>query len=545
MVVRGSRRVLLLSDLHANPRYTPTSSPSCHCVPPSGPAQQCTPTRPASEYGQIGCDAPLPLVEAALAAASQAVPEPDAVLVSGDLVWHHPSNRSASIDTFRRVAGLLGDAFPSACVMLGNNDVFPDYDSNISDPSFYAQQAGVAGHVCNLTDASAAQYAERGFYSRQLWPGLRLVGLNTNLYSIWADETDPGLDPADTPDPLGQFAWLQQQLDNAAAAGAALWIVGHIPPALDSFDRRPLWQLGYARRYWELLRAQPGVVTAQMFGHLHSDEYRLWDSPHAAPLLLFASVSPVYNNNPAFYSLTTTDDGKSLSSITAYYANLTEAPLGLSSPLSFAEEYSRSGPFTNRALALRTASFVDGTSDGDEAWSSFFDAYKVGRFGASVCAAESDRFQSCASCTAGCRRSFACLLLQGTNETKYERCVADGVNAELALLTGPLPPSLPPPPTPPSPTPSLPPWWSAVGENGWASLPSSAVVGIIVGSSAAFAAVVLAVMMYLLGGCRCCRRAELARRSTLQAGTMPMLIEMNGGRASAASDAQACEKSVG
>jgi hypothetical protein len=92
----------------------------------------------------------------------------------------------------------------------------------------------------------------------------------------------------------------------------ACWILGHVPPVVDSYTRRALWQPTYARAFWRILSLNAGVVRAQLFGHVHTQEFRTWgssayqhdsgdmleDVSSAPPILTFGAVSPIYNSNP-------------------------------------------------------------------------------------------------------------------------------------------------------------------------------------------------------------------------------------------------------
>ena len=53
------RRILLITDFHSSPYYSPTLGPECGCVDADAQCEQ-----PAqSEYGQYGCDPPYVLAD--------------------------------------------------------------------------------------------------------------------------------------------------------------------------------------------------------------------------------------------------------------------------------------------------------------------------------------------------------------------------------------------------------------------------------------------------------------------------------------------------
>jgi len=128
--------------------------------------------------------------------------------------------------------------------------------------------------------------------------GLVLLNLATVMYSVL-------LIPAQTePDPFGQFAWLRQQLGEAAALNKTVWIVGHIPPGLETYGYTELWQPMYVKSYLDIVQDPilGKAIAAQLFGHNHKDEFRLLPAAPdgAGPVLVSSSISPVYDNNPSF-----------------------------------------------------------------------------------------------------------------------------------------------------------------------------------------------------------------------------------------------------
>ena len=241
-----NKTILVLSDFHAEPGYSHLVGPQrshaggyCRCAAASISTPGCALSTPASTFGQIGCDAPYSLVQASVLAASSAVSAPDLVLVAGDLVWHHPGTLDDSQTTFATVSAVLGAAYPSTdvCFAIGNNDVFPDYAVNATDPAYFAAQANASAALCGLDAAAAANLTAFGYFHREIWPGLELLVLNTDVYSIYSDVLAD-----DSADPYGQLAWLGSHLAAAEAAGGAVLLVGHIPPSIDSYGRGPLWQ---------------------------------------------------------------------------------------------------------------------------------------------------------------------------------------------------------------------------------------------------------------------------------------------------------------
>ena len=218
--------LIIISDWHTHPDYSPSVRPGYPCFCSNASLDKsttdnvpCARAQPASSYGQVGCDSPELLTSASLEAAAADIPQPDLVIVLGDLVWHESTGQASTQDIFHHVSRVIAQAFPGrprACtVPLGNNDVYPGYHANNSNPREYtwqvtltlvrvrvrlglglglglapnpnpnpnAWQATVAREHCGIDAQTAAHFAQYGYYSFRMaaHPVLILV-LNTNIY---------------------------------------------------------------------------------------------------------------------------------------------------------------------------------------------------------------------------------------------------------------------------------------------------------------------------------------------------------------------------
>ena len=451
------RRVLLLSDLHFEPRYSPHVRPACKCASEHVHEPSCRHTHPASTLGQIGCDTSPALMSKSLAAAAAAVPDAALVLLGGDLAWHGSKSRDETLAVFVNVSAQIANAFPTSvrsCAAIGNNDVYPDYAVDPSNSTYYRAQAAAISTMCELPADAATNLAGRGFFARELEPGFVIVALNTDVYSI---ESKVRAETA--ADPLGQFEWLEAQLAAAEDAGSEVWVVGHIPPALDSHERLPMWQEPYAARYWKLVVRYSAIISAQLYGHLHTDAYRLFDgdaSPAAGapPLILLPSISPIFKSNPAFAVLELPDPTAGAarrflpSSLTVHYLDLRDGDAA-----EFVPEYSTSdygfSALTDANYRDLTASFEDSadlqvvttrsvgddnagvkvvatSNAGDASFARFFDRFKAQNkmdYARPSCDAPPAFFTDCRECVGGCKAAFICLLRHGLTAADHKACL--------------------------------------------------------------------------------------------------------------------------
>ena len=454
---------------------------------------------------RYGYDSPFSLLNATLRNAAAVESQPALVLVLGDLVAHHARSAAAAAATFEAVTARIRGAFPMSThggcgLAIGNNDVHPDYAVPAGvyskGTAFYAAQASAVRDLCGLDTLAFTSLRELGYYSTEPLPGLRLLTLNTDVYSLFAEVGGGGAaEPTNATDPLDQFRWIDLQLAAAASDGAQAIVLGHIPPIVDTFTRAPLWRADYAREYWRLMSRHAPVIAGQLFGHIHSDQFRVWGGGGGAaldapPLMTMASVSPIFGNNPAFYTLdlgeaeavgeaggSQASSGRGaqasyrLEDVSCFYHDISlrvnsSGPSGEDAgeegatssgepvtvtfvPLYHARTTYGLSAITNRAYAQLARGFANAssTSEGGPLWSEYFRDFKTKsgdpRVTSHGCDGETpgEIFGFCHNCTGGCRRAFACLLLDGRSAGSYAACLraagllAPPIFAELAATS--------------------------------------------------------------------------------------------------------------
>jgi 3',5'-cyclic AMP phosphodiesterase CpdA len=355
----GSGTFLQISDIHLDPWYNESLSKKCFCnrfglVNTSG-LTSCIAKSTQNIFGQHGCDAPYALLQRALAAAAANAPKGgyDWILVTGDYVRHGmrkvPINdRAAAVrEIIQTVRDLIRKHFPDTVVhhglghdvyLLGNNgnNDFPgDYNITLTDPKHGTNPwfASLVPMLLPKLDAvhgtgqpfagdPRATFSRGGYFLERLTPDLCVLSINTAVYHR-RHSTD---------DPFGQFKWLRSVMmelrASTATAGAAArqtraLIVGHIPPVIDHFKFKSLWEASYARSYLEIVSQNADLIAGQLFAHLHTPLIRLLPFQGGAlPLFVAGGVSPIYENNPSFrvwhYS------GSQLLDYTDFYGDLVE-----------------------------------------------------------------------------------------------------------------------------------------------------------------------------------------------------------------------------
>ena len=60
-----------------------------------------------------------------------------------------------------------------------------------------------------------------------------------------------------------------------------------------------MWTESYVNTYTRIIRQYSDVIATQMFGHLHSDEFRVVRGVRR-PMLLTGALSTIFKGNPSF-----------------------------------------------------------------------------------------------------------------------------------------------------------------------------------------------------------------------------------------------------
>jgi len=241
------------------------------------------------------------------------------VLFTGDYARHSteqfPNPWANVTETIHNVSVIIKNevkaeivGYPSVNVSqgfgtLGNNDSPGNYYINITtDDAKNPWISSVAGALTSagvMAKDQASEYSYGGFFEEELG-GLTIVQLNTIVWST-AHKPEAKLPPED---PFLQFSWLRSRLEAAANDNRTVWIVGHIPPGIETFGYTELWKPIYVKKYLEIVQDPlvGPVVAAQLFGHTHKEEFRILPNAPAGagPMFITAALSPIYYNNPPF-----------------------------------------------------------------------------------------------------------------------------------------------------------------------------------------------------------------------------------------------------
>ncbi|CAI5744290.1 unnamed protein product [Peronospora destructor] len=274
-----------------------------------------------------GDDAPMSLLVSALDYAKKLLPNPDFFLYTGDHVVHGKLSDEyiakaveKNVDTMARYYSTSNsDMMLDITAIIGNADTSPDYTMKVTSPQTEENPAiALISSAWNkaMSKSNLDWFNHRGYLAYALDDNLTVVTLNTLPYS-----PSHLPDTSNLPDPFAQFAWLNSTLSKLKSAGKSAYIVGHIPPIIDSYSGSPMWNETYINMYKRIVSQYTDMIKAQFFGHIHSIEFRLpltsslstrfrqhgvtvnddyRDSSELVPLFIAAAISPMFLNNPAF-----------------------------------------------------------------------------------------------------------------------------------------------------------------------------------------------------------------------------------------------------
>jgi sphingomyelin phosphodiesterase acid-like 3 len=345
---------LFLSDIHFDPLRDPIKAPRLDAAPVEEwaaiLASPDSPTRDA-DYAAINARCPIkPLLDPddrllhsaldAIQTQARATHARFAVL-SGDISGHqydcrynllfpkatHAQFLSFVLKTEQYVLTNLRAALPAIPIYItfGNDDT-ACHDNSLSprDDDFLAQAASLAADTLpKLDQAAALRTFPRGYYAASLpIPHTRILVLD-DVYQMASYKTcSAQANPSAPQDPAAaktgqdaQLAWLTTQLKQARRLHQQTWVLAHVPPGVNAWSSynqnhpnvcagAPPTTFLADDRLNDLLVSNADVIRLALFGHSHTDEFRLLksdpDSPAGVPAKILPSISPVFAELPSF-----------------------------------------------------------------------------------------------------------------------------------------------------------------------------------------------------------------------------------------------------
>ncbi|POM68122.1 Sphingomyelinase phosphodiesterase, partial [Phytophthora palmivora] len=220
-----------------------------------------------------GADSPITLLTSALEYAKKMLPNPDLFLYTGDHVVRGylseefvAATIKTNVETMAHYyAATDNDTQLDITALIGNTDTAPFYTMNVTDPKTEVNPSIAAISAAwqnSLSKSNLDRFERRGYLAYDLDEKLVVLTLNTLPYS-------PNHFPntSSIADPFGQFAWLNETLHDIRNSGKFVYVVGHIPPIVDSFSGAQMWEAKYITTYKEIVNGFADIIKAQFFAH--------------------------------------------------------------------------------------------------------------------------------------------------------------------------------------------------------------------------------------------------------------------------------------
>ena len=425
----------------------------------------------------------------AAAAASSSSSSSSLIEAAVNAPWYTDAMSEAG-DVVQTFATMLRSTFPNTdiIVCVGNNDVVPDYYLKLEDENNMMKAGGNDRKTIETTttrtlsmgmlsvlyealgDSSVDEgsssssssslilqsideptFLKGGYYSRTVHEGkITILSLNTVLYSSIYEPYNDNLD-----DPGGQFTWMRSVLSECRSLHSRAILAGHIPPVLGSRGHQQMWRTKYIQTYYDIVKEYDDVIMAQLYGHLHTDEFRVGglasyedeikaggndDTGTAyipnmqSAILLGPSVTPLHGNDPSFrifrydqrgdvkeyqlvdydshvYSMTTNDNGNA----------------GWSKLYTFSDSYGDVAlePIEKEGLSSNTFRAIVMAMEHPSPWWSIGEKLETYRsYKLSGAENDANQFGAHGECNRECRTDYYCIF-QSATTTAYDHCMLE------------------------------------------------------------------------------------------------------------------------
>ena len=295
------------------------------CASTAAPITEPCPSR--------GPDTNWALLQASLRAEHEKLAKPLFLTLSGDLMAHNFDCRFKTLapkatakeysefaaKTVAFVALQLKQTFPGVplYIALGNNDSgCADYREDEGSVFLQADAKTLAASVENAGAGKqiVSEAGDLGDYTVLLPKPIsptRLIVFQ-DIFAARVFKTC-GDDKATTALAEKQIGWLLAQLSKARDAHEHVWVMAHMPPGIDIYNtmkskkdvcggEQPTMFLS-SNLLGRTIGDFGDIITLALFGHLHTNEMRLYSDRAGKPAVpgkLVPSISPVNGNNPAF-----------------------------------------------------------------------------------------------------------------------------------------------------------------------------------------------------------------------------------------------------
>lgn len=238
------------------------------------------------------------------------LPKPKFILLLGDIVGHERLTETTVFDSETEVFEKLKTHFPDIPIfyIFGNNDSFdanygPFTTSPNKSPYLVATLSGwqngflSSGTLCEKEKHFPCllnEDANNGYYSAYLEPKLRLIALNTVLFSprrVNVTEQDAQI----------ELAWLEKQLVAAESNQESVLLAMHIPPGNNVYDHSSFLLPNDNAALLKIIQAYKHIIIGSLASHTHMEELKILKNVNnqiIGDVLFTAGLSTSHGNAP-------------------------------------------------------------------------------------------------------------------------------------------------------------------------------------------------------------------------------------------------------
>lgn len=341
--VTSSSNFFVISDLHYDIAYESDydSTYLCHKVGLHNYDLNPVPTSEIQSLARNKCDSSLSLIESALSKMTQINPNPEFIIMTGDLIAHftmdllkedgtydYNYNKQLLYLSHTQISELLRKYFPNTQIIpsIGNNDGYSDYviPSDSERMEYYTFLHNLWIPLCKNISPS---FFDGGYYSTSTQNGYRFINLNSNLFSIRVTGAEVQAN--------GQLKWLEEELRSAEDLDEKVIISMHIPPGVSTFRLNYDWHEDYITQFLALLKKHQLVINSILAGHFHTTTFQLLEDLDLH-IVVHPAISPIYSNNPGFRYYTVSQNSQDYSD---FFLNLTDQPSDWRKEYSFQDVF--------------------------------------------------------------------------------------------------------------------------------------------------------------------------------------------------------------
>lgn len=244
------------------------------------------------------------------------IPKPKFIIFLGDTACHKSYRKPELLINQTEVFRALKTYFPTTPIfyVFGNGDsLIKNYGpfsdkSGLKSPYQIAKANGwvdgflSSGKICDKDKTYPCIMTEdinHGYYSALIQPRLKLLALNSVLFSIDSRGDSMGKNAKD------ELNWLSQQLQAARAGKTAVLLAMHIPPGNDVFTHQNFWKPAYKKTFINLVSTYRENIIGILAAHTHMDEVKVLHDKtrkNLALVILSPALSTMHGNTSAIKS---------------------------------------------------------------------------------------------------------------------------------------------------------------------------------------------------------------------------------------------------